>query len=66
MEIILDALWDTLKVFPFLFLIYVLIEILEHRTHLTQNQKNITGKPCSAHRLGYGAYSAMRFFRYGG
>lgn len=43
MEIILHALWDTLKVFPFLFLIYVLIEILEHRTHLTQNQKILQG-----------------------
>ena len=39
MEIIFDALWDTLKIFPFLFLIYVIIEILEHRTTLTQNQK---------------------------
>lgn len=43
MEIVLHALWDTLKVFPFLFLIYVLIEILEHRTHLTQNQKILQG-----------------------
>ncbi|MDE6505077.1 MAG: arsenic efflux protein [Clostridia bacterium] len=43
MEIILDALWDTLKVFPFLFLIYVLIEILEHRTRLTQNKKILQG-----------------------
>ncbi|MDE6585435.1 MAG: arsenic efflux protein [Clostridia bacterium] len=43
MEIVLHALWDTLKVFPFLFLIYVLMEILEHRTHLTQNQKILQG-----------------------
>ncbi|MDE7329562.1 MAG: arsenic efflux protein [Clostridia bacterium] len=43
MEIVLHALWDTLKVFPFLFLIYVLIEILEHRTRLTQNQKILQG-----------------------
>ncbi|MBD5585491.1 MAG: arsenic efflux protein [Clostridia bacterium] len=43
MEIILDAFWDTLKVFPFLFLIYVLIEILEHRTKLTQNEKILQG-----------------------
>ncbi len=43
MELILDALWVTLKVFPFVFLIYVLIEILEHRTHLTQNQKILQG-----------------------
>ncbi len=43
MEIVLDALLDTLKVFPFLFLIYVLIEILEHRTRLTQNRKILQG-----------------------
>lgn len=43
MEIILDAFWDTLKIFPFLFLIYVLIEILEHRTKLTQNEKILQG-----------------------
>lgn len=43
MEIIFDALWDTLKVFPFLFLIYVIIEILEHRTTLTQNGKILQG-----------------------
>ncbi len=43
MEIILHALWDTLKVFPFIFLIYVLIEILEHRTRLTQNGKILQG-----------------------
>lgn len=43
MDIILDAFWDTLKVFPFLFLIYVLIEILEHRTTITQNEKILQG-----------------------
>ena len=43
MDIVLHALWDTLKVFPFLFLIYVLIEILEHHTHLTRNQKILQG-----------------------
>ena len=43
MEVILDAFWDTLKIFPFLFLIYVLIEILEHRTKLTQNKKILQG-----------------------
>ena len=41
--IICDAVWDTLKVFPFLLLIYVLIEILEHRTSLTRNQKILQG-----------------------
>ena len=43
MEIFLDAFWDTLKLFPFLFLIYVLIEIVEHRTTLTQNQGVLQG-----------------------
>lgn len=43
MEVILDAFWDTLKLFPFLYLIYVLIEILEHRTTLTQNGKILQG-----------------------
>lgn len=43
MGVILDAFWDTLKLFPFLFLIYVLMEILEHRTKLTQSQKILQG-----------------------
>ena len=43
MEIILDAFWDTLKLFPFLYLIYILMEILEHRTKLTQSQKILQG-----------------------
>ncbi len=44
MDIVVDALLDTLIVFPFLFLIYVLIELLEHRTNLTQNQKFLQGR----------------------
>ena len=43
MEIILDAFWDTLKLFPFLYLIYILMEILEHRTKLIQSQKILQG-----------------------
>ena len=31
-EVILDALKDTAILFPFLFLMYVLIEVLEHKT----------------------------------
>lgn len=34
-EVLLDALLDSLKILPFLFLVYVLIEILE--TKLRQN-----------------------------
>lgn len=44
MEVFLDAVKDTLTVFPFLLLIYVLIEILEHRTALTQNRKILQGE----------------------
>ena len=38
-EIILDAFLDTLMVFPFLVVIYILIEFLEHRTSFTKNHK---------------------------
>lgn len=44
MDVVLDALLDTLKVFPFLLLIYVLIELLEHKTSLTRNRKFLQGK----------------------
>ncbi|MDE7168206.1 MAG: arsenic efflux protein [Clostridia bacterium] len=43
MSVILDAFWDTLKLFPFLYLIYILMEILEHRTKLIQSQKILQG-----------------------
>lgn len=43
-EIIKDAVIDTACVFPFVFLIYILIEILEHRTSLTQNRKILQGE----------------------
>lgn len=42
-QTLLDALLDTLKVFPFLILIYVLIELLEHKTTLTGNTKILQG-----------------------
>ena len=42
-SVLTDSLLDTLKVFPFLFLIYILIEILEHRTTLVQNKKILQG-----------------------
>ena len=42
-EIILDALIDTAKVFPFLVVIYILIEFLEHRTTFTRNHKILQG-----------------------
>lgn len=38
-EIFLDALLDTVKLFPWLFLIYVVIELLEHKTDFTGKSK---------------------------
>ena len=43
MEIVLDALLDSLKVFPFLFLMYVLIEFLENRKNITKNKNILRG-----------------------
>ncbi len=43
MEIVLDALLDSLKVFPFLFLMYALIEFLENRTNITKNKNILRG-----------------------
>ena len=43
-SVLTDSLLDTLKVFPFLVLIYILIEILEHRTTLVQNKKILQGR----------------------
>lgn len=42
-EVFLDALLDSLKLFPFLFLLYVLIEFLERRTSVTKNQNLLRG-----------------------
>lgn len=42
-DIILDAFLDTIKVFPFLLVIYILIEFLEHRTSFTRNRKILQG-----------------------
>lgn len=43
-EVFLDALLDSLKLFPFLFLIYIIIEILEHRTNISRNSNVLRGK----------------------
>lgn len=42
-EVLLDALLDSLKIFPFLFLLYVLIEFLEHRTSVSRNKNILRG-----------------------
>ena len=41
--ILSDALLDSLKVFPFLFLMYVLIELLERRTAVTRGRNILRG-----------------------
>lgn len=43
LQVLLDALVDTAKVFPFLLLIYILIELLEHKAGLTGNRKILRG-----------------------
>ena len=43
-DVILDAILDTLKIFPFLLIIYVLIELLEHKTSFAKNGKLLQGK----------------------
>lgn len=43
MEIVLDAFLDTLKVLPFLLVIYILIEFLEQRTTFARNHKILQG-----------------------
>ncbi len=43
LHVLLHAALDSLKVFPFLFLMYVLIELLENRTNITKNKNILTG-----------------------
>ncbi len=43
MEIILDALKDTLIVFPFILIIYMLIELLENGSSLTKGRRSLQG-----------------------
>ena len=42
-DVLLDAVLDSLKIFPFLFLLYVLIEFLEHRTDVTRHENLLKG-----------------------
>ena len=44
LHVALHALPDSLKIFPFLFLMYVIIEFLEHRTKITHNENILRGK----------------------
>lgn len=43
-EVILDALKDTAILFPFLFVMYILIEVLEHNTGAGKPNRALTGK----------------------
>ena len=43
-EVITEALLDTLKLFPFLFLLYILIELMEHNTRIGKPNGVLTGK----------------------
>lgn len=42
-EVFLEGFVDTLTLFPFILLIYILIEVLEHKTSLTRNRKILQG-----------------------
>lgn len=42
-ETVYDCFLDTLKLFPFLFVLYVLIELLEHKTMMGKPNKALTG-----------------------
>ena len=53
-DVLLDALLDTLKLFPWLLLIYIIIELIEHKT---------IG---AAHRFRDGVDSPVRVFGHGG
>lgn len=43
-EVFLDAFLDALKLLPFLFLLYILIELLEHKTKMGHPVRLLTGK----------------------
>ncbi len=43
-DVIVDALLDTLKLVPFLFLMYILIELMEHNTRVGKPSRLLSGK----------------------
>lgn len=43
-EVLLEAFLDTLKVLPFLLLVYIIIELIEHKTSVFGNRKILQGK----------------------
>ena len=44
MEVFLDSILDTLTVVPFILVIYILIEFLEHKTSFSSNHRLLQGK----------------------
>lgn len=61
-DIIVDAIVDSLKLFPFLFLIYAVIEVLEHNTAIGKKGGVLPGESgASSGRLD-GYRSPMRVF----
>lgn len=47
-EVITEALLDTLKLFPFLLLLYILIELMEHNTKIGKANGALCGKAAPA------------------
>ena len=43
-EVLLDALLDTLKLLPWLILLYIVIELLEHKTNLGGAHSRLSGR----------------------
>lgn len=43
LDVILDSLIDTAKLLPFLIIVYILIELLEHKTTISSNHNALTG-----------------------
>ena len=58
-EIIIDTLVDSLKLLPFLFVAFFIIELIEHK--LDKKNKDLIAKNWSFIRFS----SSMRFFCYG-
>lgn len=44
LDVFLDALIDTLKVLPFLIIIYIVIELIEHKTEVIGSKNRLNGK----------------------
>ncbi|MBR7185941.1 MAG: arsenic efflux protein [Clostridia bacterium] len=54
LDVVLEAVFDTLKLLPFLFLLYILIEVMEHNTQVGKPRAALTGKWAPALGAGLG------------